>query len=402
MVVRVARTESDAALAFRLDRESLGRLPQKRLAQLLLDAAAADPALCQRLASELASQPQADHAQADDVFMVGESTAMMQVFDRIRRYARSDAPVLVTGESGTGKELAAQAIHQRSARAAGPFVAINCAALPPSLIAAELFGHEKGAFTGAVARRIGHLERANGGTLFLDEIGDLPIELQGHLLRFLQDGMVQRVGGTEQIPVNLRIIAATNVPLREAIRQKLFRGDLFYRLDVLGLHMPPLRERGEDVPLLAHYFLQRCGGEMGREVQGFAPDALAALQRHAWPGNVREMIAVIRRAVVMGNGPLVTAEELALALPETAANDAVAVPTPAAVPAEGGEVAQLLTALRNARENVAHAARMLGVSRVTMYRKLRRHGIVLARDGLPDQLSREENGSKPHHSVSVT
>jgi hypothetical protein len=203
--------------------DALLRLPPRRLAVLLSGASERDPSLRRLLADELRSLP----PPADGDMMVGESPAMQLVFDRIRRFAATESPVLIAGESGTGKELAARAMHERSARAGGPFVAINCAALPPSLIASELFGHEKGAFTGAVGRKIGLIERAHGGTLFLDEVGDLPGETQGHLLRFLQDLTLLRVGGTQQLRVDARILSATNVPLAEAIRERRFREDLF-------------------------------------------------------------------------------------------------------------------------------------------------------------------------------
>src|SRR5690349_6706372 len=209
--------------------------------------------------------------------MVGESPAMLEVFDQIRKFAACDVPVLITGESGTGKELVARAIHHHSARAAGPFVALNCAAVPATLIASELFGYEKGAFTGAVARKHGHIEHAHRGTLFLDEIGDMPIDLQGLLLRFLQEGEILRVGGRQPIKVDVRVVAATNVRLREAIAAGKLREDLYYRLNVLSIHLPPLRERDGDVEVLATYFLREICRELQRELQGFAPTAMATM-----------------------------------------------------------------------------------------------------------------------------
>jgi sigma54-dependent transcription regulator len=205
--------------------------------------------------------------------MVGGSPAMRQVFEMIRRFALCDAAVLVTGETGTGKELVAKAIHERSSRRAGPFVAVNCAAMPVTLIASELFGYERGAFTGAFARKLGLIERADKGTLFLDEIGDLPAESQGHLLRFLQEGLIVRVGGHKTISVDVRIIAATNVRLAEAISAGRFRDDLFYRLNVLTLAMPPLREREGDIELLARFFLRMAAKELDRDVTGFDESA---------------------------------------------------------------------------------------------------------------------------------
>ncbi|MBP0466181.1 sigma-54-dependent Fis family transcriptional regulator [Roseomonas sp. PWR1] len=315
--------------------------------------------------------------------MIGASPAMLEVFDRLRRYATVESPVLITGESGTGKELAARAIHERSNRAGGPFVAINCAALPPSLVSSELFGHEKGAFTGATERRAGHVEMAHRGTLFLDEIGDLPLEIQGHLLRFLQDGQVTRVGGRAPIPVDARIVAATHVPLADAMAARRFREDLFYRLAVLTLEMPPLRERVGDIELLATVFLRRIAAECGRPAQGFTPEALAALRAHSWPGNVRQMIAVLRRAIVMANdGPLSVAD---LDLGPIAPRERAAVPptAPAApmrpAPGSAEERQQVLDALEASQRQVSQAARRLGVSRVTFYRMIERNGIELKR-----------------------
>ncbi len=350
---------------------AIATLPAAELVRLLADAARRDDTLRVRLVAALEATA-AEPPRGTDDFMVGSSSAMLDVFDRCRRFAAVDAPVLITGESGTGKELAARAIHERSTRSAGPFVAINCAALPPNLVNAELFGHEKGAFTGAVDRRPGHIELAHGGTLFLDEVGDLPAEVQGHLLRFLQDGLVTRLGGRKATRVDCRIVAATHVPLREAMQTRRFREDLYYRLAVLTLEMPPLRTRGEDIELLATVFLERICREFGRPRLSFAPEALAALHRHAWPGNVRELIAVLRRAAVMSNGPLLRPADLAL--------DASTLPT-AATPARrsptdpGAERARLLAALQASGHSVAGAARALGVSRVTLYRMMARHGV---------------------------
>ena len=201
--------------------------------------------------------------------MVGSSPSMREVFEQIRRFAACDVPVLITGESGTGKELVARAIHERSRRLNKPYMALNCAALPGSLIASELFGYEKGAFTGATTRKAGLLEHADGGTLFLDEIGDMPIDLQGILLRFLQEGEILRIGGREPLALDVRVVAATNVRLREALANGRLREDLFYRLNVLTIHLPPLRDRGEDIELLAQYVLQQVVSEFGRETVGF-------------------------------------------------------------------------------------------------------------------------------------
>jgi transcriptional regulator with PAS, ATPase and Fis domain len=284
----------------RVTLNDLSQLPVEQLAQLLMEWALEDQRLLARLHAtleerQITSSQSAPAEVSSDI--IGRSAAMRHASEMIARFARTDEPVLITGESGTGKELAARAIHDRSPRHNGPFVAVNCAAFPSTLVASELFGYEKGAFTGAAARTKGRIEHADGGTLFLDEIGDMPVDLQGHLLRFLQDGRIVRVGGREAIHVNVRIVAATNVRLRQAIAEARFREDLYYRLNILAVRMPPLRERPEDILLLAHHALHQAAAHFGREVTGFAPEAIEALHRHDWPGNVRELMAVVRRAV---------------------------------------------------------------------------------------------------------
>jgi two-component system NtrC family response regulator len=244
--------------------------------------------------------------------MLGSSLSVQEVFTTIRKVATTDAPVLVLGESGTGKEMAASAIHRRSARKEGPFVAINCGAIPETLLESELFGHEKGAFTGAHVQRQGRVEAASGGTLFLDEIGELPPALQVKLLRFLQDQCIERVGGRSKIQVDTRVIAATNVDLKKAMSEGKFREDLFYRLAVVTIRLPSLRERSGDVPLLAKAFLRKFAAQNGRAVEGFNPKALRALQQHFWPGNVRELENRIKRAVIMAEGRYVTPADLEL------------------------------------------------------------------------------------------
>ncbi len=305
---------------------------------------------------------------------------MQEVFIRIRRFAQVDAPVLISGETGTGKELAARAIHQRSGRANGPFVAINCAALPPTLIASELFGYEKGAFTGAVGRKLGLIERADGGTLFLDEIGDLPHDLQAHMLRFLQESTITRLGGHSSIHVNTRIISATHVDLEAGIGSGSFRDDLYYRLNVLLLRMPALRERGDDVLLLAAYFLRSVAQELGLERAEFTPAAQAAILAHNWPGNVRELIAAIRRAVVMNAGGAIDAADLAIR-PRLASHVAAACAPRGYRPGSDEEYGALKQALTRHRNNVTRAAAEMGVSRVTFYRKLKRHGGMSGLEG---------------------
>lgn len=320
-------------------------------------------------------------------YMVGDCQAMQVVFHAIRRFATTDAPILLTGESGTGKELAARAIHERSHYARGPFVAVNCGGLPGTLIASELFGHEKGAFTGALSRRVGRIEEADKGTLFLDEIGDLPLELQANLLRFLQEKTIERVGSNKPIQVNARILAATNMELEQAVTEGRFRKDLFFRLDVLRIHLPPLRGREGDLELMIKFFLNQASREFKLESPPRLTDTcLAALKQYSWPGNVREMISKMRRAVIMAgdrpldigdfdlNGPTAA---WALSPPstppaETRPDDATARLADARARAERNAVQ---AALDKFHFNVTRTARELGVSRVTMYKLMDRYDI---------------------------
>jgi transcriptional regulator with PAS, ATPase and Fis domain len=364
----------EGAAVTRVSFDELARVPAQRLARLLLERAAEDPTLLSRLYETLGLPK--DTPRIGSPPIVGDSPAMRQVASFVRRFEQTDEPVLITGESGTGKELLARAIHDGSRRAHGPFVAVNCAAIPAGLVASELFGYEKGAFTGAASRTIGQIEYANGGTLFLDEIGDMPIDLQGHLLRFLQEGQIRRVGGRETIGLDVRIVSATNVRLGQAIAEGRFREDLFYRLNVLTLLVPPLRERPEDIVPLADHFLRLAQRDFNREVRGFTADAMVALRRYRWPGNVRELMSVVRRAVVIGDGPLVEAATL-IGLDESPAS--LSNTLVAAKPGSPEERAVLLATLEQTGENVTSTADALSVSRVTLYRMLRRHGIVLKR-----------------------
>ncbi|HEY0184467.1 MAG TPA: sigma 54-interacting transcriptional regulator [Rhodopila sp.] len=367
----------------RVSFDDLARVPAQRLARLLLERAAEDPTLLGRLYDTV--DPLRDGALGDAgrnasprpqrPAIVAESEAMRRITALVRRFEQTDEPVLITGESGTGKELLARAIHDGSRRAGGPFVAVNCAAIPTGLVASELFGYEKGAFTGAVSRSIGQIEYAKGGTLFLDEIGDMPIDLQGHLLRFLQEGQIRRVGGRETIGLDVRIVSATNVRLAEAIAEGRFREDLFYRLNVLTLPVPPLRERPEDIAPLAYHFLREAERDFNRRMDGFSAEAMAALLRNRWPGNVRELMSVVRRAVVIGDGTLIDMAAL-IGLDERLATPHVGRP---AKPGSAEERAMLLAALDRMGENITSTADALRVSRVTLYRMLRRHGIVLKR-----------------------
>lgn len=303
--------------------------------------------------------------------MVGTSPAMQEVFGVLRKVATASAPVLILGESGTGKEMAALAIHRRSRAREGPFVAINCNAIPESLMESELFGHEKGAFTGAGTQRIGLIESASGGTLFLDEIGELPLPIQVKLLRFLQEKTFQRVGGRQEIASDVRIVAATNADLNEAIRNGGFREDLYFRLAVVVLRLPALRDRGEDVQLVAREFLRRFAAQNGRGDLALAPDAVRALSRHRWPGNIRELQNRIQRAVIMAEGNRLTAADLELA-------------------GTGGETGGILTlkeareqaeralierALQRHRGRITAAAEELGVSRPTLYELMQKLGL---------------------------
>ncbi|MGE8509485.1 MAG: sigma 54-interacting transcriptional regulator [Paraburkholderia terricola] len=294
--------------------------------------------------------------------MVGQCEAMQQLYRRIDKCAVTEAPVFVAGESGTGKELTARAIHDRSPRAGRPFVAINCAAIPPSLLQAELFGHERGAFTGALQRKIGRIESAHEGTLFLDEIGDMPHECQAVLLRFLQEGTIERLGGNAVINVDARVISATHVDLDKAVEDGRFRSDLYHRLCVLRLVEPPLRDRGGDIKLLANYALSMYKQDGARKLRGLSSDAIVAMSNYPWPGNVRELINCVRRAVVMSEGRFITAGDLGL--PE--ADNAPAV-TLAEIRSKAEKDA-IEHALQRHGYKLSEAAAELGISRATLYR----------------------------------
>jgi two-component system NtrC family response regulator len=313
------------------------------------------------------------HGLLADTFegMVGTSPAMQEVFAIIRKVAGSRAPVLILGESGTGKEMAALAIHRRSQVKNGPFVAINCNAIPESLMESELFGHEKGAFTGATAQRKGLIESAAGGTLFLDEIGELPLPIQVKLLRFLQEKTFQRVGGRQEIESDVRIVAATNADLKEGIRAGTFREDLFFRLAVVVLNLPALRDRGDDVQLVAREFLKRFAVQNSRKELAFSPDAVRALNRHRWPGNIRELQNRVQRAVIMCSGGRVTAADLELEQSE-------ADETPGVTLKEAREQVErklILQAMTRHRGRISAAAQELGVSRPTLYELMQKLGI---------------------------
>jgi DNA-binding NtrC family response regulator len=301
--------------------------------------------------------------------MVGSCEAMLGLFRSIRKVAMTDAPVFISGESGTGKELTAVAIHERSVRREQPFVAINCGAIPAHLLQSELFGYERGAFTGANQRKIGRVEAANGGTLFLDEIGDLPLESQASLLRFLQERKVERLGGHGSTAVDVRIISATHVDMQTAMIEGRFRADLYHRLCVLQIDEPPLRARGKDIELLAKHMLDRFKKDASRRLRGFAPDAIAAIHNYGWPGNVRELINRVRRAIVMSEGRQISARDLELGEYVEVA------PVSLAQAREAAERQAIELALLRHRGRLGDAAQELGISRVTLYRLLSAHGM---------------------------
>ena len=315
----------------------------------------------------LALAPRANPIQ--DIITADEG--MLRICRTVERLAQVSVPVLLLGESGTGKEALARALHELGPRAKGNFVAINCAAIPENLLESELFGHERGAFTGAVRQVAGRIETANGGTLFLDEVGDLPAPLQAKLLRFLQDQVIERIGGRTPIQVDVRLVSATNKPLEEQAESGQFRADLLYRLNSLIIRIPPLRERGEDALLLARYFLARYAREFNLRLRGLDGAAAQAVLAHPWPGNVRELGNRIRRGAVMADGPLLTPADLELAEPELMRDadlDLRAIRLRA-------ERTALEHALARSNGSLAGAARLLGISRPTIYALMDTHGL---------------------------
>ena len=301
--------------------------------------------------------------------LVSKSPGMQRVFDLARVAARTGSTILILGESGSGKEVLARAVHAESPRAGGPFVAISCAALTETLLESELFGHEKGAFTGAIARRKGKFESAATGTLFLDEVGDISPKLQLDLLRVLEERRFQRVGGTESIAADVRVVAATNRDLGKAVADGSFREDLFYRLNVIAITLPPLRDRREDIPLLVQHFLDRLSKELSRRLDGVSPEAMAALVGHGWPGNVRELRNVLERGAVVSKGNIIQFDDLGLPAPDPSKKASV---TGDPLPLEEVEKRHVIDVLSWARGNVTHAARVLGIDRMTLYNKMKR------------------------------
>ncbi len=311
--------------------------------------------------------------------LVGSSEPMRRVLEQIRKVAVTDATVLVLGESGTGKELVARALHEASPRREKPFVSVSCAAIPEGLLESELFGHEKGAFTGAIRRKLGRFELAHEGTLFLDEVGEIPAATQVKLLRVLQERCFERVGGEETVEVDVRVISATNRDLAAAAREGRFREDLYYRLDVVAISLPPLRERPGDVEELANHFLARLAPRLGRAVKGFTPEAIECLRRHRWPGNVRELENVLEQALVFTDGERIRPGDLPEALRRAPA--AGALPVPAGDRSlteilEDLERQLILAAYERAKGVKAETARLLGIKASALYYKLEKYGIV--------------------------
>ncbi len=357
----------------------------------------------------LTRPPQGATSAGGDIVAVSRS--MKDLLEIAATVAQSDAPVVILGESGTGKEMLARTIHAGSRRAFFPFVPVNCGAVPPTLMESELFGHEKGAFTGAQFRRKGKIELASGGTLFLDEIGEIALPMQVALLRVLESGEITRVGGERSVPVDFRVVVATHADLEAAIRQGRFREDLFYRLNVITLRLPPLRDRREDIPHLAEHFLaaaRRAGASRtapnrggSRDVVGFSDEALARLQAHAWPGNIRELRNVVERAMVLGRGDRIEAADLGLAphsgaAPGSSARVVSSDESPGGVSdhgagsgASGGKTGTLddveklaiVAAINECAGNLSKAAHRLGIDRTTLYRKLKRYGIEVPGHG---------------------
>jgi DNA-binding NtrC family response regulator len=315
--------------------------------------------------------------------IVWTSPAMERLMAQVERVAASETRVCILGDTGTGKELVARTLHEKSARHAGPFVALNCAAVPAELIESELFGHEKGAFTGAAGRHVGKFEQAEGGTLFLDEIGDMPLPMQAKLLRVLEEGEIERVGGDRPIAVDVRAVVATHRNLEELVRQNAFRPDLYHRIYVYPLVIPPLRERLEDIPVLAQHFARQVAQQNGWKEKTFAPEAIEELKRYSWPGNVRELRNVVERLLLLSSGSEVNAAAVRLALPEASAGSAAA---SGSASAPGGTLAErvqaferevLLAELKRHNHHMTNVARALGLERSHLYKKCQQLGIDL-------------------------
>ncbi len=310
--------------------------------------------------------------------IVGNSPALTKLLETVFQVAPSEATVLITGESGTGKELIAGALHYNSPRQEGPFIKINCAAITETLFESELFGHEKGAFTGAERQKDGRFLLANGGTLFLDEISEMPLAMQVKLLRVIQEREITRVGGEKVLPVDVRLIAATNKDLVDAVSQKLFREDLYYRLNVVQLEAPPLRERREDIPLLVQFFLKQFSEKNRKDIQGITPGAMDRMLRYDWPGNVRELMNAVERGVVMARSAYLEETDIPTIMPPDAMGQPQSPiePTYTSLPLEQVEKTAILQTLSAAGGNKSEAARQLGITRKTLHKKLKSYGIM--------------------------
>jgi two-component system response regulator HydG len=330
----------------------------------------------------------------DDPFakFIGSSSLIRGFVETIREVARTDSTVLLTGESGTGKGLVARTIHEASTRRKAPFVEANCVVYSEGVLHSELFGHERGAFTGAARTKKGRFELAKAGTLFLDEIGEIPAATQLLLLRVLQDRTFERVGGEETMEADVRLIAATNRDLQECIRQGTFRSDLYYRLNVIPVHMPPLREHAEDVPVLAQHFMSACAKRMSRNIDGFKDEVMEALVRYPWPGNVRELENMIERVVVLNRSGTIELKDLPETLRHAGPSDGIAPGTLREM-----ESHRIREALRDAGGNKKHAARKLGIHRSTLYAKMRRYGLIDddSADGESSRESQQERSETP-------
>jgi DNA-binding NtrC family response regulator len=307
--------------------------------------------------------------------IISKSPKMLEIFQLVREVGNLRSTVLIQGESGTGKELIARAIHNSGDRAGKPFVGVPCSALAETLLESEMFGHEKGSFTGATAQRNGKFEMADGGTIFLDEIGDISPKMQMDLLRVLQEKKFFRVGGTQEIGIDARVIAATNVDLRRAVAEGTFREDLFYRLNVIGIRIPPLRERREDIPLLARHFIERISRELNKEVEDVSEDAVKVLIDHSWPGNVRELENTVERAIVTTKSSVLSREDFGFLTPAEA-------PSPWAAPAgmtlQEVENRMISATLRHTHGNIREAASLLGIDRSTLYDRIKKYGLPRA------------------------
>ncbi len=354
----------------------------------------------QRVQISLRSESVASRLESGFAGLIGRSPTMREVFRKIELYADVDAAVVITGETGSGKELVASALHHQGCRRQGPFSAINCSAISEQLLESELFGHEKGAFTGAVRAHRGHFEQADGGTLFLDEVGDMPLHIQSKLLRVLEDGRIQPVGSEKVRRVDVRVVAATNIPLEKAVSDGRFRADLYHRLAVLRIHVPPLRERSEDIPLLAEHFLQQFNRRYRKQIERLTPEAMSILAAYLWPGNIRELRNLLERLVIETQAPAIGGRALAEWVHERqtfqpGGLQLVACPTTALVqvgdrpvdspvidielvgeaPGDPIGPADLKHAYQQADGNITAAARLLGIHRATFYRHLQRLGI---------------------------